>query len=122
PVAELQHVGVVPVARAGNAGVAGVRVDDRLHPGPVRADVPGGTPEVAHARGPVPRLVLAPLADAVHDRAVGRGERVTHRLVPLLRVDPLVVAVVVLEVVDAPAREGLRVGLLVPEATGEAGL
>ena len=81
--------------------------------------------QVTDLVGPLPRLARPPLADAVDDVATRCLERVPHRGVALdvllLGRAALVEAVVVLEVVDAPVGEGLRVDLLVAEAARVAG-
>src|SRR6185369_7026559 len=80
-----------------------------------------GAPQVADVLGPLPRLVLAPLADAVHDRGAGLAQRGPRLRVPLDGGHALVVAVVVLEVGDAPLGERLRVDVLEPEPAREPG-
>ncbi len=119
-VADLQHVGVVPVAGARMGGEREVLLEDRQHRTPAVADVTGGPPQVADVRRPLPRLVLAPFADAVDDGPPGRLEGVAHGAVALLRVDAEVVAVVVLEVVHAPVGELLCVAVLVAERARES--
>ena len=98
----------------------------------VGLDVGGGAPQVRHRASPGPRLDagIPPVAHAEHDRAAGRGQRVAHPGVQGLR-DLLVrlageaaerdVAPVVLEVVDAPGGEQVRVLLLVPVTAGVPG-
>src|SRR5262249_50280537 len=95
-----------------------VLLEDAQHAAPVVGDVTGGPPAVADRLRPVPRLVLAPLADGEHDRPAGGGQRVPHPGVPLLRGAALVVAVVVLQVVHAPVGGRLRVHLLVVQRAG----
>src|SRR6185369_8630576 len=118
-VADLQHVRVVPVAGTGvlRETAVGLRLGD--HARPLVGDVAGGAPEVPDRLGPGPRLVLTPFADRVRDGPAGLREGVPHRLVPLLRVDALVVAVVVLQVVDTPGGEQVRVLLFVVQRAGK---
>ncbi len=119
-VADLQHVRVVERPGLGVVRQALVGLRDGDHALPVVADVTGGAPGVADRLRPVPRPGAAPLADAVEDRAAGLLQGVAHGLVPGPGVDALVVAVVVLEVVDAPGRPQVGVLLLVAEPAGEA--
>src|SRR5690348_4587944 len=83
PVADLQHVGVVPVARAGSGIERFVLIYDVQHAvrtatptrplvmtGPVVLDIASGAPQVAaDFLAPQPRLPAAPLADAQHNRS-----------------------------------------------------
>src|SRR6266545_1972326 len=103
----------------------GVLRDDRPQAAPAVVDVAGRAPQVADRRSPLPRLDHAPLADRIDDRPAGGAQRVAHGGVPADVVRPaavaVVVAVVVLEVVDAPLGERLRVDILEAQAAGISG-
>jgi hypothetical protein len=111
-VSDLQHVGVVPAVRPGVLRQRRQQVDDLrdaeaaplLLAVPARLDVASRPPEVPDALCPEPRLVGSPLAHAEHDGAAGGVERFPHRRVRDLRIDALVIAPVVLQVVHAPRR------------------
>ena len=71
-VADLEHVGVVPVAGGGVLGEAGLAEADPGHAVVAGVDVVGGAPEVgADRRAPLPYGVAAVLAEAVDDGAAG---------------------------------------------------
>src|ERR1019366_2399245 len=78
-VANLEHVGIVPVAGAGVFGEACILIDDVDDAHPVGPDVAGGAPEVAaERRSPLPRSVQAVLAKGVNDGAAGGLEGFAH--------------------------------------------
>ena len=109
-VADLEHVGVVPAARARVRVEVGDEVEDvgDADAAPLPAAVPavldvaGRPPEVADARGPGPGLVLPHSQMREDDRASRGPQRAAHAPVGLARVLALRVAPVVLQVVDAP--------------------
>ena len=84
-VADLQHVGVVVAARRGVRLQPDLLIEDPGHAVPSRADVAGGAPELRRRSAPkVGTVVLAPVAQAVDDRAAGCLQlRRPSRLVPL---------------------------------------
>src|SRR5205085_6082939 len=79
---------------------------------PAVADVAGGAPQVAGAGPPLPRPVRAPLADAEHDGPARLGERVAELGVLCRPVEPLGIAPILLDVVDAPLGESPGIDLL----------
>src|SRR5438309_1353832 len=85
---------------------------------PAILNIARGPPEVAYIRGPQPRLVRAPFADAEDDWAAGLRQRVAHRLVRVLHVLPFGRTPVVLEVVDAPRRILTRILILISVTAG----
>src|SRR5207247_7693170 len=116
PVADLEHVRVVPVAGAGVGMEVGLEVDDVHHPHPPPAlpavpavlDVAGAAPEVAHPLRPEPGPGAPPLADAEHDRAAAPPQGAAHLPVGVAGVLALAVAPVVLQAFDSPLRVGPR--------------
>src|SRR5579862_4573426 len=89
PVADLQHIRVVPVTWAGGGTPCHLLFHDRHDaPGNVdatlvivlretveaRMDVRGRPPQVANRGRPEPGLVASPLTDAEHDRSTGTVE------------------------------------------------
>ena len=71
-VADLQHVGIVPVSRAGVFGDRRLGIDDLHHPLVGVVYVAGGAPQIAtDLRAPLPHALAAVLAEAVHDRTLG---------------------------------------------------
>ncbi len=90
-VADLQHVGVVPVARAGVGRSRNLLLDIADHALPRVADVAGGAPQIAaHLRSPLLHAAHAVLAEAVDDGASRRLQRVAHLLVDRLQLVVLV--------------------------------
>ncbi len=135
-VADLKHVGVVPVAGGGVLGEAGLAEADPGHAVVAGVDVVGGAPEVgADLRPPLPYGVPAILAEAVDHGAAGGEDGLMHLLVGgahhgvlfgeivggLLGHEVVEAAEVVFEVVDAPGGVGLGVLLFVAVAAFEAG-
>lgn len=133
-VADFKHVGIVPVAGTGELVEAvGADVVDKTvleieEPLPAGfpafativgvVDVTGGAPEMADVGGPLPRLVLAPLADRKNHRPAGGEERVAHARVGIPGVRVAMVAPVVFQIVDAPRGEEPRVLELVAPTAG----
>src|ERR1700682_2565588 len=68
---------------------------------------------------PTPRLYFAPRTDGVHDVSAAGLQRPAHRGEPLDRGSALAVAVVVLEQINSPGSERLRVCFLVVETAGQ---
>src|SRR3989440_9121923 len=112
-VSHLQHVGVVPRARPGDAGVLRREVEQGEHGRPPIPDVAGRAPQVADPGGPIPRLVRPPFADAEYDRPARFAERVAELGVLRGRVEPLRVTPVLFHVVHAPGGERAGILLLV---------
>src|SRR5439155_18697666 len=98
----------------------GVEIDQRDHARPAVANVAGGAPQVAGARPPLPRPVRAALADAEHDGPARLGERVTELGVLRRPVEPLGIAAMFLDVVDAALAEGPGIDLLGAVRAGAA--
>src|SRR5438552_1886424 len=119
-VPDLQHVGVVPRPGARRQRVLSIEIEQGDHARPAVADVAGGTPQVAGAGAPLPRPVRAPLADTEHDGATRFGERVTELGVLCRPVEPLGIAPILLNVVDAPLGEGPGIDLLGAVRAGAA--
>src|SRR5215472_13433324 len=113
-VADLKHVRIVPVSRAGVFGDSGLRICDLHHALVGVIDVAGGAPEVAAGFiAPCPNIVAAVLAQAVHDGAVGGVQRFAHLLVHgthgRVGIEVAGATPVVLEVIDAPFSVGFCV-------------
>ena len=117
-VADLEHIGIVPAARTSVLGPFVVLVDDRDHAAPAVADIASGTPAVSDVLGPLGGIVHTPLAHGVEDGAARLVQGIAHDGIALLGGARIGVAVVVLQVVDAPLGVGLCVDLLVAEGAG----
>src|SRR5216684_1584153 len=115
-VADFEHIGIIPVARAGVGFQANLQVQNlreakaTLLAFPTVGDVASGAPEVANVSGPEPRLVRAPLAEAENNGAARGLQSVAHGGVGGLGVFRAGVAPIVFEVVDAPG--GVLEGVL----------
>ena len=119
-VRDLQHVGIVPVARARVRMERALATEDRHDARPVRMDVPAGAPEMTHRAGPGPRVRPAPFADRKDHRSARRRARERPLRVERARAHPIGVAPVDLDEVDPPVREQPSVAEFVAEARGEA--
>ena len=148
-VADFEGVQVVPGVRDALVDVMGDLVED-VHGGAVEAgegtvvvfgagagaarvrpvegvvDVAAHAPAVGDSLRPFPRVVFAPIAHGVEDLSASRVESVGHLFIAFVGDQGIaalafVVAVVVLEVVDAPIGEGLGILLFVVEGAGVAG-
>src|SRR4051812_4062655 len=75
---------------------------------PAGGNVTRRTPEMTDVLCPFPGLVVAPFADAEHDRVTGVAERVAHSRVSTDRTEAVAIAPVVFEIIDAP--RGIRYG------------
>ena len=122
-VADLQHVGVVPVARTGVRRNSDLAEADLVHGIPGVADVARRPPQVAADLGsPRPDIRQAVLAQAVDDGPARMGKRIPHHLVDALLVrlrdlvDGAVAAEVILQVVDSPCGKLLGILLFMAEA------
>src|SRR5215471_13103362 len=81
-IANLEHVGIVPLPGTGMRRQIALRESDIGHGVPGIANVAGGAPEIARYRGPpFLHFVAAVLAKAVNDRAAGRANCFAHLLV-----------------------------------------
>jgi len=119
-VANLKHVRVIPASWTTALKMLLTFLEVVFNRGEVIKDVLSGSKAIADIRGPAPRLFLAPVAQGVKDIAASRGKGLTHGLVSDSTSYSIVVAIVVLEVVDAPAGPVLRIILLVVETSGAA--
>src|SRR6185503_7780064 len=123
-----EHVRVVPAAGSGVLLAARLLKTNAGHARPVVADVARHTPEMTtDFPAPLPHLASAVLTNAEHDVARLLAEDVAHQLVRLHAIlerrhrrDLAVTAPVVLQVVEAPARVGSRVLLLVLPGRAES--
>ena len=137
-VANLEHIGVVPVSRAGVLAQALVHLHDLqyaerfplrlavlvvgLRDGKEgRADVAGRPPGMSHVRRPFPRLGGAPLAHAEQDRTPGLAQGAAHQGIGSFGIEVVGVAPVVFEVVHAPGGISIGILVLVAEAACIAG-
>src|SRR5450432_1666161 len=117
-VADLQHVGVVPVADAGVLLAAGLELEaDVVHGLPTVVDVAGGAPQIAaDFVAPLANIQVAVLAKAVDNGAAGVRQRIPHLGVGgghgglAVVVNLRGAAPVVLQIVDAPG--GVSLGIL----------
>ena len=80
-------------------------------------DITSDPPAIRNRRCPVPGVVRSPITDAVEDGSSSGIQSITHGLVAIVgdhavALLALVVAVVVLEVIDAPACKGHGILLL----------
>src|SRR5215831_18977811 len=83
-IADLEHVGIVPMSRAGIARDIDLTEAYGRHAEVAVGNVLGGTPEVAAHRGaPLPDIVLAILTQAVDDGPAGLEKRCVHLLIRL---------------------------------------
>ena len=121
-VANLEHVGVVPMAGAGIFADAIALAVGGLHLGILEVeddfpallptllaiiavhDVASRAPEMANILGPFPGFGAAPFADTENDGPLGRVKGVAHAGVSVLGVGVAGVAPIVFEVVHAPLR------------------
>ena len=122
-VADLEHVGIVPVARAGILLAAVLVEADVGHGVPAVADVAGCPPQVAaHTGAPLADVEHSILAETVHHRPARRAQREAHLLVGrsvlFLGVHARGGAPIVLQVIDAPGGPRPGVLLLVTVAGG----
>eukprot|EP00047_Mylnosiga_fluctuans_P013779 m.33326 g.33326 ORF g.33326 m.33326 type:complete len:338 (-) comp5092_c0_seq1:211-1224(-) len=101
-IANLEHVGVVPVPGARLAPEERVFVCAGDHALPVITDIASRPPAVTDRAGPECREVLAPLAERVEDRPAGLVERIAHDGIADCGRDVFVVTVVELEIVNPP--------------------
>jgi hypothetical protein len=79
PIPNLEHIRVVPATRARHMRELLRLLEVEFHAGPVIFDVHGRPPTVARLRGPLPGIVLTPVANRVEDRSF---ERVVFQGVP----------------------------------------
>jgi hypothetical protein len=129
-IADLEHVGIVPVAGAGEWPQRFVPVEQlehrmlpivRLLLGPeIVGDVAGRAPEIADVLCPQPRLRSAPLAHRKDDVAAALAQRVGHQRISLLSIAVAGAAPIVFQVIDAPAGIGQRVLIFVALASWPA--
>ena len=114
PVADLEHVGIVPVPGACVWLKRILAESDARHRLPRVADVAGRAPEIpTDRRRPRPHVVPAVLTQTEYDWPSRRLQRVAHLLVDGLHLIIFIyaprAAPVVLQVVDAPGRICTRV-------------
>ena len=112
-VANLEHVGVIPMSGA-RVGLQSVhQVEDLgdavsapvLFAVPAILNISGRAPEVADRSGPQPRFRGSPFTDTEDDRSSDFGKRVAHQCVGGLAVLPgQCAAPVFLQVINAPGR------------------
>ena len=120
PVADLEHVRVVPVAISTHGSRLEVRQEVGFHALPdvaFEVDVLSSAPGVRNLRSPLRHVLVTPVADRVVDRMILHGKSIAHCTVALSGRHARIEAVVELEVVDAPAGEIGRISRLVVEAT-----
>src|ERR1035437_7584789 len=78
-IADLKHVGIVPVAGAGVTLQTGLVAGDRVNAVPIRSDVARRPPQVAANRwSPLPHRVPSVLAKREDDGPSGRLESLVH--------------------------------------------
>src|SRR5712692_3975021 len=126
-IADFEHVGIVPMARAGVSFQTDLQIQN-LGPAqpiffaiPTIGDVAGGAPEIADIARPEPGFVAAPFAEAENDRAAGGFQRVAHGGVSGLGVFRAGVAPIVFEVIDAPRSVLQSVLIFVAATAGTLG-
>src|SRR5262245_33352482 len=116
-----EHVGVVPLAGLRVRLASRLTEAHALEIEPRVGEVARRAPQMtADAAGPLPGFTVTVVADAVDHVAIDGSERVAHHEIRGLQrrkieagMNALVGAVVVLEIVDAPARPRLGVLALV---------
>jgi len=114
-ITDLQHVRVVPAVGARSLEMLLTLFEVELNGSPSIEDVLRGAPGVGGLRSPLPGLLLAPIARGEEDGAASRDESVSHVGVASSRWQVIIEAVVILEVVNTPAREISSVSLLMVE-------
>src|SRR5439155_16851048 len=119
-VRDLQHVGIVPVARARVRMECALATQDRHDARAVGLDVPAGAPAMTDRAGPGPRVRPAPFADRKDHRSPRRPPRERRLRVERARAHSIGVAPVDLDEVDPPVREEPSVAEFEAEARGEA--
>ena len=114
-IADLEHVGIVPAAGAGIAGLAVMFEADLRHGRIVVGDVAGGAPQMA-ADPPTPATDVEPaiFAQRIDDRPTRRAQGGAHLVIAAhhrigIGVEPFARAEIIFQIIDAPGREGLRV-------------
>ena len=120
-VADLEHVGISPMTRAGVRSRRRLLVDVIQHAVPLVADIAGGAPQIAaYLRSPLLHAAQSVFAKAEHDGSLGAFQSLSHLLIDRLKlfvfVDRTGAAPVVLQVIDAPGRVHLGVLLFIPVA------
>src|SRR5207237_1580043 len=119
-VANLEHVGVVPVIWSSERMELGLTIEDRDDARPLGLNVPARAPEMTELTGPFPRARTSPLADRQDDWPPGGAERHGPLCVERTRPHAVGVAPIDLDVIDAPFGETPRVAELVAEARRQA--
>ncbi|KAG6556476.1 hypothetical protein Mapa_002421 [Marchantia paleacea] len=118
PVANLEHVGIIPPSWPCKIRPLVVLIRNFGHALPIVFDVFRGPPAVAHLDAPCRRIVLAPLAHGVEDLPAAHVERIAHHRVPDLGLALVVVTIVVFQIVHLPRGEGFSVLNFVAERSG----
>src|SRR5258708_21116794 len=78
-VADLQHVGIIPMSRAGKASQSSLAETNLNHLVVRVSDISRGAPKVAaNSRAPLPHRIVSVLAETVHNWAAGAAQRVSH--------------------------------------------
>src|ERR1700685_308687 len=96
PVADFQHIRIVPMPRPGILRKRNLLIEQYLPTRlplllaiPARSNVAGCSPKLADPIGPKPRLAPAPFADAENNRPSRRNQRLMHFLIRLGRLHSL---------------------------------
>src|SRR5207245_6510768 len=117
-IADFEHVGIVPVSRAGEFLQAVLAESNQRHAVVLVADVPRRPPEVSSLRSPAPRRLNTPIADAEHDGPSGLCQGVTKLHILHFRIKSFGVTPIHLHVVHYPRSIRLSVLALVIETSG----
>lgn len=85
--------------------------------------VPRHPPRITHRLRPIPRRILPPIAQRIQNGPSRLIQRLRHHIIPAIRQHriprlPAIIAIIIFQIIHAPAREGPRILRFIPEGAG----